>query len=108
MTAITFIYKIGKNSKVYYGKCKFSYLSDDHNGLDKEVKPYVLEGINRYRKQKNIKQLKSKFVKIGILSNSCFNDFYCYVSEKEIECFDFYCICNYYYKRELYMNGKKL
>ena len=34
MPFITFIYKVGKNYKTYYGKYCFDYISDDHEGLD--------------------------------------------------------------------------
>ncbi len=37
MPFITFIYKVGKNYKTYYGKYCFDYISDDHEGLDNEV-----------------------------------------------------------------------
>ena len=38
MTFITFIYKIGKRN--YYGK----YMSDDHEGLDDQIRPLVVDG----------------------------------------------------------------
>ena len=41
MPFITFIYKVGKNSKTYYGKYCFDYISDDHEGLDNEVKYFL-------------------------------------------------------------------
>ena len=31
---ITFIYKIGKNQRAYYGKYATDSISDDHEGLD--------------------------------------------------------------------------
>ena len=53
---ITFIYKIGK--RTYYGKYVFSYMSDDHEGLDDEIRPLLLDGINRFRRQKGLSRLR--------------------------------------------------
>ena len=66
MPFITFIYKVGKNNKTYYGKYCFDYISDDHEGLDDEVKHKLINALNQYRKKKNIPELKSKII-IGIL-----------------------------------------
>lgn len=62
MGFITFIYRVGKNNKIYYGKYCFDYISDDHEGLDNEVKYVLKQSINHYRKTKNIqtKNLKIK------------------------------------------------
>ena len=54
MTFITFIYRIGTNKKTYFGKYVCDYISQDHEGLDDEVKPAVIRGINEYRKQKGV------------------------------------------------------
>jgi hypothetical protein len=54
MPFITFIYKIGKNNKTYYGKYCINSMSDDHEGLDNEVKYLLIKGLNEYRKKKNI------------------------------------------------------
>ena len=51
MSFITFIYKVGKNYKTYYGKYCFDYISDDHEGLDNEVKDILITGLNKYRKK---------------------------------------------------------
>ena len=56
MPFITFIYKVGKN-KTYYGKYCFDYISDDHDGLDNEVKYILMSAINEYRKKNNIGEL---------------------------------------------------
>jgi hypothetical protein len=42
MPFITFIYRVGKNQKTYYCKYCSDYISDDHEGLDIEVK-YILK-----------------------------------------------------------------
>ena len=69
MPFITFIYKVGKNNKTYYGKYCFDYISDDHEGLDNEVKNILIKGLKEYRKKNNIQKLKTKII-IGILSFS--------------------------------------
>ena len=98
---ITFIYKIGKNNKKYYGKYLSDYISDDHEGLDNEVK-YILEkGLNEYREKNNIKKLKGK-INIGVLSFSSNDVVPTYSTENEIKCFDFYCD----YENKIFINGK--
>ena len=67
MSFITFIYKVGKNNKTYYGKYCFDHISDDHEGLDNEVKYILKKGLNEYSKKNNIQELKSKII-IGVLS----------------------------------------
>ena len=89
MPFITFIYKVGKNSKTYYGKYCVDYISDDHEGLDNEVKNILINGLNEYREKKNIPELKSKIM-IGILSFSPDGIIPTYSTDNEIKCFDFY------------------
>ena len=89
MIFITFIYKVGKNPKTYYGKCCFDYISDDHEGLDNEVKYILKHSLNKYRKQNNIQKIKSKIM-IGILSLSANEIIPTYSTNDEIKCFDFY------------------
>lgn len=101
MSFITFIYKVGKNNKTYYGKYCFDYVSDDHDGLDNEVKYILINGLNEYRKKKNIQELKSKII-IGILSFSSNNNIPTYSTDNEIKCFDFYCS----HDNKIYINGK--
>ena len=105
MPFITFIYKIGKNYKTYYGKYCFDYISDDHDGLDNEVKYILIKGLNDYRKKNNMQELKTKHMKkiiIGILSFSSNNIIPTYSTDNEIKCFDFY----YNYDNKIYINGK--
>ena len=106
MPFITFIYKIGSNNKTYYGKYITDYISDDHEGLDLVIKPYLLDGINKYRKQNNLKKLKNKII-IGIMSLSIDNVIPIDSTNGEIKCFDFYCE-NYNYVCDTFINGKKL
>ena len=101
MPFITFIYKVGKNNKTYYGKYCFDYISDDHEGLDNEVKNILIKVLNKYRKKKNIPKLNTKIF-IGILSYSSDDIIPTYSSENEIKCFDFYCD----YDNKIYVNGK--
>ena len=101
MPFITFIYKVGKNNKTYYGKYCFDYISDDHEGLDNEVKYKLIEGLNEYRKKNNNKKLKSKII-IGILSFSSNKSIPTYSSDDEIKCFDFY----YDDYHQIFINGK--
>ena len=103
MPFITFIYKVGKNYKTYYGKYCFDYISDDHEGLDNEVKYILIKGLNAYRSKNNIPELKSKII-IGILSFSSDSSTPTYSTDNEIKCFDFY----YNYNKKTYINGKLL
>lgn len=90
-----------KNPKTYYGKCCLDYISDDHEGLDNEVKYILKKGINKYRKQNNIQKIKSKII-IGILSFSHNKYISTYSTNSEIKCFDFYKT----YDEKIYINGK--
>ena len=101
MPFITFIYKVGKNHNSYYGKYCFNSISDDHEGLDNEVKYILKKGLNEYRKKNNIQELKSKII-IGVLSFSSNNIIPTYSTDNEIKCFDFY----YNYDDKIYINGK--
>jgi len=101
MPFITFIYKVGKNNKTYYGKYCFDYISDDHEGLDDEVKYKLINALNKYRKKKNIPELKSNII-IGILSFSSNDIIPTYSTDNEIKCFDFY----YNDDNTMYINGK--
>ena len=60
MSFITFIYRIRKNPKTYYGKCFFDYISDNHEGLDNEVKYFLKQGLNAHRKKKQNSKNKVK------------------------------------------------
>ena len=101
MPFITFIYKVGKNHKRYYGKYCFNSISDDHEGLDNEVKDILIKGLNEYRKKNNIQELKYKII-IGILSFSSNHIIPTNSTHNEIKCFDFY----YNYDDKIYINGK--
>ena len=104
MVTITFIYKIKNINKTFYGKYISDYMSDDHEGLDTEIKDDVLDSINVFRVSKNMKKLKYENLLIGILSCMTNDNYLDYYSDDEIACFDFY------YKKfketQIYINGK--
>jgi len=100
---VSFIYKVGKNPKTYYGKCCFDYISDDHDGLDNEVKYILKESLNIYRKQNNLPKIKSKIM-IGIMSFSSNKYIPTFSTNDEIKCFDFY----KKYDGNIYVNGKMI
>ena len=60
MPSVTFLYRIGSNPKVYHGKYVCDYISDDHEGLDNEVLPDLLNGINIYRQKKRSSFVEEK------------------------------------------------
>ena len=107
MPSVVFMYKIGNIPKTYYGKLQTDYISDDHEGLDKEVKYDLLKGLNTYRTNKCMPTLKMKHLKIGILSSADPNNYLDYATKREINCFDFY-IWSFDYKTTLYMNGSEI
>jgi len=104
MPFITFIYKIRQNT--YYGKYMTNCISDDHEGLDTVVRPYLVNGLNKFRKQNNLSKLKTK-VKIGIISLSTNNIIPTYSSDAEKKVFDFYCE-DFNYNPQIYINGKEI
>ena len=104
MPFITFIYRVGNNKHFFYGKYVCDYISDDHEGLDSEILPVLIYGINEYRKQKGISQI-TKPVHVGILSFSTNEYIPTDSTDQEITCFDFY---HTYFddKSKTYVNGK--
>jgi hypothetical protein len=106
MVTITFIYKIKNINKTFYGKYVADYMSDDHEGLDVEMKYILLGCINKYRQPINIKNLKNKNLSIGILSCTTNDNYLDYYSSDEIKCFDFY--YEKFNEAKFYINGKKM
>ena len=106
MVTITFIYKIKNINKTFYGKYIVDYMSDDHEGLDTEIKNDVLKFINVFRSSKNIKKIKYENLLIGVLCCITNNNYLDYYSPDEIECFDFY--YQKFRDTQVYINGKKL
>lgn len=117
---ITFIFKISnvpQADKTYYGKYYTDTISPDHEGLDVEIRPYLIKGISEYQKleykQKRINPLQfSEFnqkVSIGIMSISNLKHLSIHSSNEEINCFDFYCqkfTINHTISMKMYMFGK--
>jgi hypothetical protein len=109
---ITFIFKI--ENKTYYGKYHTDNISPDHEGLDEEIRPYLLKGICEYHKfeQKQTHSLEVEFkqhVPIGIMSVSYDTHISIHSSNDEKRVFDFYCqkfTINYKITLEMYMFGK--
>ena len=90
MPFITFFYKLKDSPQKYWGKYVSNYISDDHDGLDREIKSTVVHGINLYNKLLKIEEITFANVFIGILSYSDNAQIPTYSSDDEIEMFDFY------------------
>jgi hypothetical protein len=103
MPFIAFIYRIEGNPRIYYGKHDSEYISDDHEGLDIEVKYNLLQAINRYRTTKKTPILNESQITVGILSLSINKYIPTYSSDAEIKCFDYY----HDYNGNLFINGIK-
>lgn len=99
---ITFMFKLpNKPGQLFYGKYYTDYISDDHEGLDKEIKPYLLKGMNEFQ--------LSHEVHIGVISVSDHNCISIHSTDEEIKCFDFYCkkfTINHKISLTMYMFGK--
>lgn len=89
MPFITFMYRIGNDKQIYYGKYVCDYISDDHNGLDKEIEYSLFNGLTQYNKQKNLPEINIK-IYIGVLSFSHSNRIPTFSSDNEKMFFDFY------------------
>jgi hypothetical protein len=103
MPFITFIYRIEGNPRMYYGKHVTDSISDDHEGLDVDVKYELLRAINIYKTTKNAPNLNETQLTVGILSLSINKYIPTYSSEAEINCFDYYRD----YHGQLFINGVK-
>lgn len=110
MPFITFIYRFKGNPNTYHGKYCFDYISDDHEGLDIEVKYVLKTGLNLYRVTNDMPKVKK--LRIGIISYSSNEYIPTYSTEKEIKCFDFYCTDyndrDSYSIKKYYIDGKPL
>ncbi len=109
---ITFIFKLpNKPGQLFYGKYYTDYISDDHEGLDKEIKPYLLKGMNGFQTLKCLPEVEVEVEKvhIGIISVSDHNCISIHSTDEEIKCFDFYCkkfTINHKISLTMYMFGK--
>ena len=107
MASITFIYRIHNQSKAFYGKLVKPTLSDDHEGIDREVRNYVLSGLNAYRKQKNMAPFADgSKLQIGILGMMNGNIYFC--THDERTCFDFYAREQEQGRVHYYINGREI
>jgi len=105
MPFITFIYRVDDNPQTYYGKYCVESISDDHEGLDTEVKYVLIDGLKKYRHHaKNAEPREKIKVKVGILSFSSNRIIPTYSTDSDIEMFDFY----YTYDAKIYINGKRV
>ena len=92
MSYITFIYKLKGVPQTYYGKYISNNISDDHEGLDLEVKNVLIYGLNQYRTKNNIPKIRNyDDIIVGIMSYFDNSVIPAYSTEAEIKCFDFYC-----------------
>jgi len=98
MPFITFFYRLKNDNSKYYGKFVSNYISDDHSGLDREMKSIVVYGINLLTMN-----ITMDDVSLGILSFSDHSYIPTYSSDDEIEMFDFY-----YDDSIGYSTGKKI
>ncbi len=106
MTFITFIYRIGNNPTAYFGKYVTDSVSDDHNGLDMEVKYALVDGLNKYREQKGYRKPSLRNIRIGVLGFAADRYIPTYSSEDEIKSFDTYIVA-YNYTVNTFVNGKQ-
>ena len=103
MPFITFFYKLKNDNTKYYGKFVSNYISDDHSGLDREMKSIVVYGINLLNLITMTINITIDDVSLGILSFSDHSHIPTYSSDDEIEMFDFY-----YDDSVGYSTGKKI
>ena len=92
---ITFIFKLPNNpGQTLYGKYYTDYIYDDHEGLDKEIKHYLLKGINEFQNLKLSQEVEN--VHITINSNSVFSSSIFFIKT--------FCIFHYIYYNENLFN----
>ena len=105
MPFITFFYRLKNDNTKYYGKFVSNYISDDHDGLDREMKSIVVYGINLL----NLMTITVVDVSLGILSFSDHSYIPTYSSDDEIEMFDFYYDdCSTMEKIKIYVNKQRV
>jgi hypothetical protein len=107
---ITFIFKM--NNTTYYGKYYTDYISPDHEGLDDEIRTYLLKGITEYQKQELLPKIKQEAidnVQIGVMSVCNETYISLHSTNEERNCFDFHCekyTINHTICMKMYMFGK--
>jgi len=92
MPDITFIFRINDDLTRGYGKICLDYLSDDHEGVDLEIKPQVRSVIDKYREKHSLPPITD--LHLGVIGVT---DEYC--SFEEVNIFDIYITykCQYCY-----------
>ena len=122
MPSVSFIYRIGRNPKVHYGKYVCDYISDDHTGLDREVSYDLVRCINIFKKSNKhffpyddddddeieCKKNDRYQIKIGILSCATNQNYLDYATKAEIGAFDYYCSNYRKHGTKVYMNGTEI
>jgi hypothetical protein len=108
---VTFIFRLAITpEQTYYGKYYTDTISPDHEGIDAEVRPYLLRGINGYMKLEHNTEVEIKEkVHIGIMSVCNHKYISIHSSDEERDCFDFYCekfTINHKPCLKMYMFGK--
>ena len=83
MPFVTFLYRVGTSRRVFYGKMACDDLSDDHDGLDLIIEPFVRHALSWFLGIYDP-------VYVGVLSLSFTNVIPTFSSDKEIHAFDFY------------------
>lgn len=110
MSFITFIYRMPNNQKIFFGKYCFNYISKNHDGLDKEAKSYLVDGINQYRRNRYMDcrpDVHPSDISLGVISFCNDKNILTHSSKNEIKCFDFYCEHRDTTKNSIkYINGK--
>lgn len=98
MLEITFIFKFNNEKNNKYGKILLRYLSDNHEGVDNEIKDIVENAINLYMTANLLSNINN--LKIGIIG---IIDGNLYSSDNEISIYDLYIDCtNKEYKKHIY------
>jgi len=85
MLEITFIFKFNNEKNNKYGKILLRYLSDNHEGIDNEIRDIVENAINLYMTSNLLSNINN--LKIGIIG---IIDGNLYSSDNEISIYDLY------------------
>ena len=89
---ITFIYRVSGTPTTCYGKYLSGWMTEDHQGLDAEMKSVLVKTINRRRERNGLpgSVLREEEVTLGIIAVSYAESFPIYSTSEERFCFDFY------------------
>ena len=88
MPEISFLFRVNGDCTTQYGKLR--HLSDDHNGVDVEIRPYILSALDTYMRTMGLSPItKLVLGVIGILDNETQ-----YCSEADRDIFHLYLDCS--------------